>query len=394
MLLITAFMALPSFSALAQPLQGIPPTQGAQDGITAVLSDLKILGGSQGLAMVTYMASAELSSGVSFVTGARSDSGLVDGSLLIKVVEGSCSIESIIIGSEEDSPSMLSWKAFSKDGGLVVFHITYLTRSISWAVSGHINAQASMSLDAQLFLNIRNRSSVDFTDAEFLLFGPGGSLPSAQGLVTGVDIWKAIKPVGQSIDLAGNSELQLLVAQLDSVPYRVFVGGSIGSGLKGYMGKQAVKEQIKLDIFMETSPSTALMDLPSSTIKMAVYLQDEQNGMVPAKTVDSANIAVSGGKILVKLDSSAEITAEIEKTESKTVGTSSYEESFRIIVRSSSASATEIQLIESFPGDWELINNTGADWQRKEGNTAVIRLIVPAKGTVTQMYKVRYTYSK
>ncbi len=160
------------------------------------------------------------------------------------------------------------------------------------------------------------------------------------------------------------------------------------------MGKQAVKEQIKLDIFMETSSSPALESLPSSTIKMAVYLQDAQNGMVPAKSVDSANISVSGGRMLVKIDSAAEISAEIEKTESKSVGTSSYEESFRIIVRSASITATEVQLIESFPGDWELINNTGADWQRKEGNTAVIRLIVPAKGTVTQMYKVRYTYSK
>ncbi len=232
MLLLSAFMALPSFNASAQPLQGIPPTQGAQDGITAVVSDLKILGGSQGLAMVTYVASAELSPGISLVTGAQSDSGLVDGSLLIKVVEGSCSIESIIIGNAVNAPSMLSWKAFSKDGGPVVFQITYLTRSISWAVSGHINAGVAMSLDAQLFLNIRNLSSVDFTDAEFLLFGPGGSLPSAQGLVSGVELWKAIKPVGQSIDLAGNSQLQLLVAELASVPYRVFVGGSSARDLK------------------------------------------------------------------------------------------------------------------------------------------------------------------
>jgi hypothetical protein len=41
-----------------------------------------------------------------------------------------------------------------------------------------------------------------------------------------------------------------------------------------------------------------------------------------------------------------------------------------------------------------MISNTGAEWVRKDGNTAVARFTVPAKGTVFQMYKVRYTYSK
>lgn len=380
--------------ASGQPAISLPPTQGVQNAVESVILDLKILGSSSGLAMVTYQANANLSPGVSAVYGLEEDAGTCEGSLLVRCVDGSGTVESMFINEDVTGTRRLGWQVLSNDGGPALFEVTYVTTSIRWAVTGYLITAQDMKAELGLFLTIKNDSSVFYKDAEFVLYGTEGAISSSQASkIVGSQLWSLIKPVGQALDIDARSELRLPLISVKGLSYRTYVGASLGSNLKGFSGKQATKETIRPDIFLETAADKSMSALPSRAISFTVYVNDGTNGKVPANTLLPANVQVVDDKLVLKLDSASEIVAEIERLDSKVVGTSSYEESFRIRVRSTSQFTTEAQFVESFPGEWELISYIGGEWQ-KSGTGATIKLTVPAKGTVDTMYKVRYTYSK
>jgi len=392
-MMLVFLLATSAFAFGATP-EAIPPTQGSAVTIVPIVSDVKILAGNKGAALVTFRVSAELSPGVSVVGPIEADSGMLPHTLQIVPASEGFSMESVSIEYAGGDAYAYSWRVLSENGGDCAFQVIYMTDSIYWSVSGQLSADRAMLMDGRFYLGIRNESQVGYNSAEIILVGTGGTIQSAKDSIAGVELWKIIKQAGQSIDLTPDSEIRLLLAELKGSPYRTYVGGSVGSGLKGYLGKPAVKEQIRMDVYAEVATSASIDALPSKSFSMAVYQKETDNSFIGANSIGPAEANVAGGLLSVKLGQSAEITAEIERTESRSVGTSSFEESFRITIRSSSSFPTEVQLIESFPGEWTMISNTGAEWVRKDGNTAVAKFTVPAKGTVFQMYKVRYTYSK
>lgn len=391
-----AFTAILVLGTLAYGMapELIPPTQGSGELPTTLLSDLRILAVSQGAALVTFRVSSFVNPGVFRIGMIEADSGMLPSSLLITPLSDGFSVESVSIVYSGGLPFSISWSALSENGGECAFQVTYLTYSISWNTSGQLSTSKSMLADGRFYLGIRNTSSIRYHGAEIILVGKGGAVQSQKDSLYGLDIWKEIKQAGQAIDLEPDSELKLIAAELESAPYRTYIGGAIGSSLKGYTGKAIVKESIRMDIILEVATTQEMEALPSKTMSLAIYHKDSENSITAANNPNVSDVTLGNGLLSVRLGQSADITAEIERTESRSVGTSSYEESFRIIVRSNSATATEVQLTESFPGEWAMISYTGAEWLRMDGNMAVAKFTLPAKGTVTQMYKVRYTYTK
>lgn len=381
-------------SAYGGTPESIPPTQGVLDAMAPAVSDVRVLAGNKGAALVTFRVNAELSPGISVVGPIEADGGMLTHSLQILPLSEGFSMESANIEYSGGEPFAYSWSVLSENGGDCAFQVIYMTESIHWNVGGQLTAGKAMLMDGRFYLGIRNESQIGYDAAEVVLVGTGGAIQSSKEAIAGVELWKVIKQAGQSIDLTPDSETRLLLAELKGAPYKTYVGGSVGSGLKGYLGKPAVKEQIRMDVFAEVATSPSIDELPSKAFALALYQKEADNSVTGANSIAPTEVLVAGGLLSVKLGQSADVTAEIERTESKTVGTSSFEESFRITIRSNSATSTEVQLTESFPGEWTMISNTGAEWVRKDGNTAVARFTVPAKGTVFQMYKVRYTYSK
>lgn len=392
-MLLTVLLAATAYAYDGTP-EAIPPTQGVMGSISPLMSDVRILAGNKGPALVTLRFSAELSPGLSAVGPIEADGGMLPHTLQVLPVTEGFVIESVSTEYAGGQPYAYSWNVLSENGGDCAFQVIYMTESISWSVSGLLSADKSMLMDGRFYLGIRNESQFLYKGAEVILVGNGGTIQSSKDAIAGVELWKVIRQAAQSIDLPPDSETRLLLAEMKRAPYKTYVGGSIGSGLKGYLGKTAVKEQIRMDVFAEVSTSPSIEELPSKALLLAVYQKESDNSVVSANNVAPSEVLLSSGMLYVKLGQSADITAEIERTESKTVGTSSFEESFRITVRSSSSAPTDVQLVESFPGEWTMISNTGAEWVRKDGNTAIAKFTVPAKGTVFQMYKVRYTYSK
>ena len=392
--ILLTLLLVTTASAYGGTPESIPPTQGALEVMVPLVSDVRILAGSKGAALVTFRVSTELSPGISVVGPIEADGGMLPHTLQVLPVTEGFSIESVNTQYSGGEPFAYSWSVLSENGGACAFQVTYMTDSIFWNVSGQLSADKAMLMDGRFYLGIRNESQIGYNRAEIILVGTGGTIQSAKDAIAGVELWKVIKQAGQSIDLAPDSETRLMLAELNSTPYKTYVGGSVGSGLKGYLGKPAVREQIRMDVFAEVATGSSMDDFPSKALALAVYQRETDNSVIGANSVTPSEVLLSNGLLTVKLGQSADVTAEIERTESRSVGTSSFEESFRITVRSNSAFPTEVQLTENFPGEWTMISNTGADWVRKDGNTAIAKFTVPAKGTVFQMYKVRYTYSK
>lgn len=393
LLSVTAAGAQPSGEPGQLAVQ-LPPTQGIQDAVEPVISGLRILCSSSGLSMVTYKANANLSPGVSAVYGLEEDAGTSAGSILVRCLDGSGSVETVFVRKDGAGARRLGWQVLSKDGGPSVFEVTYVTTSIRWAVTGYLITGQDMKAELGLFLSIENDSDVDYKEADFVLYGTEGAINAGQtSKIAGLQLWNLIKPVGQALDINAGSDLRLPLLTIKGIAYRTYVGASLGPNLKGYLGKQITKETIRPDIFLETAADKSITTLPSKAMSFTVYVNDGTNGKVPANTLLPSSVQVVDEKLVLKIDTASEIVAEIERLDSKVVGTSSYEESFRIRVKSTSQYPTEAQFIESFPGEWELISYIGGEWQ-KSGTGATIKLTVPAKGSADTMYKVRYTYSK
>lgn len=397
--LLLSFGTASAGADLAQPVPtdpatGLPPTQGAGPSAEPTIYGLKILASSNGNAMVSYFVEANLSAGVSHTDAGLADAGMLEGSLLIKSIDTAASLEAVLISKDEEGRQHLRLQALSNEGGKAVFEVSYMTKSISWSLSGYTVAGADLKADVQVFLSVRNSSSVDYNGAELLLFGTKGRIAAGNSTsISGDQLWSSIKSAGQALDLAAEGELRMSVLELKDLAFATYIGSTIGAGLKGYSGRQVTKEPLKLEIYLETAVNEAFAGLPSESVSMAVYLEGSENGMIPAAALPASNVHIANKVMLLRLDLPSEITAEMERLDSKLVGTSSYEESFRIRVKSTSKYTTEVRLVETFPGEWELISYIGGEW-KKSGAYAYIKLTVPANGTIDTMYKVRYTYVK
>lgn len=370
----------------------IPPSQGAMAVIEAQTYEYKVMSARNGISMVSFKASADISPGVSFVTAGEVDEGLIDGSLMVSAVDSLSSVESTVTSQKADGRKAIGWQVLSKDGGPCSYKVTFLTTSIRWSVSGLVSARKSMKADIDMFLAVSNSSKMPYKGVELVLYGNEGSIWTSQaGSIVGSQLWSQLKPVSESIDLAAMGDIRIPIASMKGLGYKTFVGAAISSELKGYTGKQITKDTLRLDIFLETDTAAELAALPSSSLSLTVYLDDGNGFIVPAAMVPASEVQVSNNKLTMRLDSTSQVSAEIERLDSKAVGTSTYEESFRIRVKSASPFPTEIQFKESFPGEWELISFFGGEWT-KFGLSAVLKLTVPAKGIFEAMYKVRYTY--
>ncbi|HOA16169.1 MAG TPA: hypothetical protein PLT03_06005 [Bacillota bacterium] len=384
----------PAQTVPAGPAAGLPPTQGTGPSAESSVYGMRILASSNGTAMVTFLVEADLSAGVSLVDAGLADDGMLEGSLLIRSMDKTATLESVLLSKGADGRQHLRLQALSSEGGKAVFEVTYMTKSISWSVSGYMVAGSDMKADMQLFLSVRNSSAVDYKGAELQLYGTKGRIAAGNSTsIAGEQLWSIIKPAGQALDLAAEGELRMSILELKDIAFTTYAGSTLGTGLKGYSGRQVNKEPLKVEIYLETAANDALAGLPSESVSMAVYLEGNENGMIPAAALPPSNVHIANKAVLLRLDLPSEITAEAERLDSKLVGTSSYEESYRIRVRSTSKYSTEVRLLETFPGEWELISYIGGEW-RKIGPYATIKLTVPANGTVDTMYKVRYTYVK
>jgi hypothetical protein len=376
-------------------LQPIPPTQMTGEHVVSQITDLVIYAGNNGTAMVSYTASATISSGVSRIAGLGYDAGIIAGSMVIRVIDGECNIESIITKGRSDANGALNWSVQSTSGGKSSYSVSYMTSSISWGISGYMAAKTSMTADIALFLDICNSGNVDYIASDFRLFGQGGGLPAAPGSsLKGSDIWEMIKPVGSDIDLAAGVKLSMPLVEVKDLEYRAYAGGSISSSMKANASKPTTKEAIQLSIFVETAQSQLLMGLPTNALTLIIYRESDSNEPIPIRLAKPESITLAEGKLTVNIGPVLGITAEIEKLDSKIVGTSSFEESFRIRIKSSSEYSSDVLIGDTFPGDWELISYTGAEWKKTNNQGVNIKLALPAKSTVDTMYKVRYTYTR
>jgi len=145
---------------------------------------------------------------------------------------------------------------------------------------------------------------------------------------------------------------------------------------------QPTHPTIRLSFKNETSANG--QPLPTGTLRLygadsrgeSQFLGEDRVGDVPV-----------GGPATLNAGRAFDVTVRRNQTDFKREDRSRFEAAFEIELRNGGAAMAAVTIIETVPGDWQMIDTDQPS--RRENNQAVWRIEVPAKGRVLFKYRVR-----
>lgn len=164
-----------------------------------------------------------------------------------------------------------------------------------------------------------------------------------------------------------------------------------GSGLY-YSQPQPPVNSEKVDVYLQfNNAEDNGLGMPIPAGIMRVYQQDG-DGMMQFSGEDRVKHTPRDEKIRLRLGSAFDLTGERVQTDFQNVvgrGTRGVHESaYTITLRNHKEAEVTIDVVESMPGDWEIIESSHPHL-KKDAQTAVFSIPVAADGAAQLTYRVR-----
>jgi len=196
--------------------------------------------------------------------------------------------------------------------------------------------------------------------------------------------------LGRQVDLPAYSSRQFVLHQAMSVPvHRRHVVSAGGRFLqrRGPAGDPArLPVQSRLE-FVNADDHGLGLPLPAG---IARVFQDQADGGRVFLGSDRLPGTADGETISLIMGNSFDLVAERTQTDyqQQPGARRGYEAAFRYDLRNRGAEENEIDIRDTIPGDWKLLESS-ADSSRPDASTLAFRVTVPAGGQATISYRVR-----
>lgn len=313
----------------------------------------------------------------------------------------------------------LVWMVDAAQGGEHEAEITYLTNGLSWEANYVlVLAEDSASLDLDGWVTLDNRSGATYEDArlklvagdinrvmqpqpaydmaveEEVMMARGEAPQVQQREFFEYHLYEVQRPVTiknnqtkqvefvTASDVAANKEFTFDA----SVPYAGY--GPIYDPGYGNRGNTAVK----VTITFNTGEEGVDAQLPRGTVRM---FQPDVDGAPLLIGEDRIDHTPKGEDVTLNIGDAFDLVGERTQTNFKRISDKVVEESFEIELRNQKeAGDVSIRLVEhlSRGTNWEIVQASNEDFSKTDSSTIEWLLEVPAQGSTTVSYTVRYSF--
>ncbi|MCP4211910.1 MAG: DUF4139 domain-containing protein, partial [Halieaceae bacterium] len=280
-------------------------------------------------------------------------------------------------------------------------------------------AEDNKSLDLNGWVTLDNRSGATYKDARLKLVagdinrvsaGKGGAFDMVMGEAVSLPARPAEEVEQREFFEYHLYEVQRPVTVKDNQTKQVeFVTASdvdaqkefVYDGSIPFMGYGPIYDpgygstgnsKIKVQLSFNTGEEGVDAQLPRGTVRM---YQADIDGSPLLIGEDQIDHTPKGEDVTLDIGEAFDLVGERKQTDFKRIGDNVVEETYEIELRNQKESeAVEIRVVEhlSRGADWEIISAAPDEYTKADSNTIEWVVSVPAKGSATIVYTVRYEF--
>ena len=297
----------------------------------------------------------------------------------------------------------LSWLINSKISGKKKLELTYKTTGFSW-VADYVAVldKDDKKIDLNAWVTINNTSGATYKDAKLkLVAGDVNTVKEQRN--TRVMLAKSaamndamveeaadfqeqsffeyhIYKLQRKATLKDNEKKQIEFTSAQNIPVE-----------KKYTYQSSKNNKVEISLKFKNN-KTSNLGIPLPKGKVRVFKSDGDS--IEFVGEDQIDHTPENKDMKLTIGNAFDVTAERKRTSSSSNNSAKQsEESYEIVVKNAKAEAVKVDVIETFYGwsNWKITSNS-QKFEKKDSNTAVFEVDVPAKGEKKVTYKVKYSW--
>ena len=298
----------------------------------------------------------------------------------------------------------LSWFISSKVSGKKKLELTYKTTGFSWVVDYvAVLDKDDKKIDLNAWVTINNTSGATYKDAKLkLVAGDVNTVKeqrntrvmlAAKSAVMNDAMEEAaadfqeqsffeyhIYKLQRTANLKDNEKKQIEFTAAQNIPVE-----------KKYTYECTKNNKVEISLKFKNN-KTSNLGIPLPKGKVRVFKSDGDS--IEFVGEDKIDHTPENKDMKLTIGNAFDVTAERKMTASSSNNSAKQsEESFEITLKNAKAEAVKVEVIEKFYGwsNWKITSNS-QKFEKKDSNTAVFEVDVPAKGEKKVTYKVKYSW--
>ena len=298
----------------------------------------------------------------------------------------------------------LSWLINSKVSGKKKLELTYKTTGFSW-VADYVAVldKDDKKIDLNAWVTINNTSGATYKDAKLKLVAGDVNTVKEYGRTNRVMLAaKSAAMDAMAEEAAGFQEqsffeyhiykLQRKANLKDNEKKQIeFTAAQNVPVEKKYTYESSKNNKVEISLKFKNNKASNL-GIPLPKGKVRVFKSDGDS--IEFVGEDQIDHTPENKDMKLTIGNAFDVTAERKRTSSSSNNSAKQsEESYEITLKNAKAEAVKVDVIEKFYGwsNWKITSNS-QKFEKKDSNTAVFEVDVPAKGEKKVTYKVKYTW--
>jgi len=297
----------------------------------------------------------------------------------------------------------LSWLINSKVSGKKYLELTYKTTGLSW-VADYVAVldKDDKKIDLNAWVTINNTSGATYKDAKLKLVAGDvntvketstprlmmaknavmaeAAYDSAAGFQEQSFFEYHIYKLQRTANLKDNEKKQIEFTAAQNIPVE-----------KKYTYESSKNNKVEISLKFKNNKASNL-GIPLPKGKVRVFKSDGDSiEFVGEDTIDHTP---ENKDMKLAIGKAFDITAERKRTSSSSNNSAKQsEESYEIVLKNAKAENVKVEVIEKFYGwsNWKITSNSQS-FEKKDSNTAVFEVDIPAKSEKKVTYKVKYSW--
>ncbi len=295
----------------------------------------------------------------------------------------------------------LSWLINSKVSGKKKLELTYKTTGFSW-VADYVAVldKDDKKIDLNAWVTINNTSGATYKDAKLKLVAGDVNTVKEQRNTRTLMMAKSavmndaaeeaggfqeqsffeyhIYKLQRKANLKDNEKKQIEFTAAQNVPVE-----------KKYTYQSSKNNKVEISLKFKNNKSSNL-GIPLPKGKVRVFKNDGDS--IEFVGEDIIDHTPENKDMKLTIGNAFDITAERKMTSSSSSNSGKQaEESYEITLKNAKSEAVKVDVIEKFYSNWKIISNS-QKFEKKDANTIVFEVDVPAKSEKKVTYKVKYSW--
>lgn len=296
----------------------------------------------------------------------------------------------------------LSWLISSKIAGKKQLELTYKTIGFSW-VADYVAVldKDDKNIDLNAWVTINNTSGATYKDAKLKLVAGDVNTVKETGRATNLMMAKSaavecedcasgfqeqsffeyhIYKLSRTANLKDNEKKQIEFTSAQKVPVE-----------KKFTYQSSKNDKVEISLKFKNDKNSNL-GIPLPKGKVRVFKSDGDS--IEFVGEDKIDHTAENADMRLTLGNAFDITAEKKMTNSSRNNSArTSEESYEIVLKNSKSENVKVDVIENFYGwsNWKITSNS-QKFDKKDSNTIIFEVDIPAKSEKKITYKVKYSW--